>query len=521
MITKRIFDKKLCESAELLIFSKKQTDLFLIFQTSAITYRQLTISGLHGTSQTAARRALKRLEESGHLQSKSLRNSNEKYYFLTPAGRALIQSTFSKKFLEEMKISRLRLPSSGSQQILHRIRANDFYFSYLSYQESIPRLWSLEHPLPGKSTSSDTPARCDALFVGDKRMYYIEQDNNSQSEAIIKKKLLQYANSGLFDTECSAPSLLIFCLSFPNYVRASGTAPFSIYRLLLKFCKIWQSLEGQHGIPLDSEQFVSALEASSLSSTVSCTEMHYLKGLLKKHPEADSFSAFAQLKNSYLALSQRFTTQSIELDAFYQKRLKSHFTALQEHFAFLAVTARHGNPLFVVPNHRLKAILPFILTKELNLSQKLQMYLFHNGLILDDWIYCSPLKISLGENHHLYFFAGFHHPTFGYLAIEIPYHDLNALTRIKHNMKYITQQNLSLICFNAPGFFNELQELCQKNSWNKKCNFLIADIFQALNGPPSENTLYQSLDDATLCPIYFECDLFDSKLHIIKKEEYR
>ena len=192
MITKTNFEDMLCKSAELFSFSKKHTDLFVLLQTNTVTYQQLTVSHLHGTSSASARLSLKRLEASGYVEARTLsKHNNEKYYFLTANGRNWIRSAFPQGFLEQMKIAWSRRPPSGSQQILHRIRTNDFYFAYIAAKESVPRIWVLEHPLASKARCESSPARCDALFSGISRDYYIEQDNNSQSETVIRKKISQ------------------------------------------------------------------------------------------------------------------------------------------------------------------------------------------------------------------------------------------------------------------------------------------------------------------------------------------
>ena len=111
MITKTNFEDMLCKSAELFSFSKKHTDLFVLLQTNTVTYRQLALSRLHGTSLVSARLALKRLEEQGYIQAKSLdKHNNEKYYFLTTSGRNWIRSAFPQEFLEQMAVNWTRRP---------------------------------------------------------------------------------------------------------------------------------------------------------------------------------------------------------------------------------------------------------------------------------------------------------------------------------------------------------------------------------------------------------------------------
>ena len=71
-----------------LFLSKSQIGLFILLQTSVITYRQLFLSHLHGHTEAAGRLSLKRLEKRGYIQSKILpQQSKTKYYYLAPKGR--------------------------------------------------------------------------------------------------------------------------------------------------------------------------------------------------------------------------------------------------------------------------------------------------------------------------------------------------------------------------------------------------------------------------------------------------
>ena len=521
MITKTNFEDMLCKSAELFSFSKKHTDLFVLLQTNTVTYQQLTVSHLHGTSSASARLSLKRLEASGYIEARTLsKHNNEKYYFLTANGRNWIRSAFPQGFLTQMQIAWSRRPPSGSQQILHRIRTNDFYFAYIAAKESVPRIWVLEHPLASKARCESSPARCDALFSGISRDYYIEQDNNSQSETVIRKKISQYADAGFFDLTQGPPPILIFCLSFPACTHAEGTAPFSTYRLLLKFCKLWKLLEQKHGIELDYEQFNNTLKASSLGVTVSNIDFLRLELIHKQHPDADTLIELIRLKNAYLADSGDSIELAHERDAFYRKRLKSHYYALYKAFSCLHASARRAVPLFVVPNHRLTAIMPFILKEELALGTKLRMYLLHQNLILDGWKYESPIAIPIGGSNNLYFFAGLSHPYLGYLILEIPYHDISALPRIEYNMKFLGGlQDVSFLFFTDRDLFSNLQDACWQNGCSRHHTVLASDIYHIFDQDEEISPMYQFDDDKDMHESYFEVDLFYGKLRTIRKED--
>ena len=521
MITKTNFEDMLCKSAELFSFSKKHTDLFVLLQTNTVTYRQLALSRLHGTSLVSARLALKRLEEQGYIQAKSLdKHNNEKYYFLTTSGRNWIRSAFPQEFLEQMAVNWTRRPPTGSQQILHRIRTNDFYFTYIAANESIPRMWRLEHPLPAKTVCGSSSARCDALLSGINRDYYIEQDNNSQSETVIRKKISQYTEAGFFNVSLNSWPLLIFCLSFPSCTRTEGAAPFSTYRLLLKFCKLWKLLEEKHGIELDYGQFYNTIKVSSLGVTVSNIEFLRFDLLHRRHPEVDTLIALTQLKNAYLADSQDLAGFVDELDIFYRKRLKSHYSALYKAFPNLLPSARRGIPLFAVPNHRLAAMMPFIMAEELSLATKLRMYLLQQNLILDGWRYESPIAIPLDDSKSLYFYAGLSHPYLGYLIIEIPYQDLSSLPRIGYNIKFLgSLQNVSFLFLTDKNFFSDLQTACWQNGCSKKHTVLAADIYHLFSQDGTACPIYRFENDKDIHEVYFETDLFYGKLRTICKEE--
>ena len=169
-------------------------------------------------------------------------------------------------------------------------------------------------------------------------------------------------------------------------------------------------------------------------------------------------------------------------------------------------SARRAVPLFVVPNHRLTAIMPFILKEELELGTKLRMYLLQQNLILDGWKYESPIAIPIGGSNILYFFAGLSHPYLGYLILEIPYHDISALPRIEYNMKFLGRlRDVSFLFFTDRDLFSNLQDACWQNGCSRQhtvlalmmirtcMNRILKSIFFTVNFAPfGRRMLYET-----------------------------
>ena len=132
------FEKSLAQDARLFSLSKTDMDLFLLAQTGIITYQQLFLSRLHGMTEAAGRFIQARILS---LQSQS------KYFCLTPKGRKHLKTIFPSSLLEHYQINPARRPPAGNQQLVHRIRTNDFYYAYLSSPDSRPLPWIPEHPL--------------------------------------------------------------------------------------------------------------------------------------------------------------------------------------------------------------------------------------------------------------------------------------------------------------------------------------------------------------------------------------
>ena len=78
------FKQTLLKEAQLLSLSQSDCDLFLIGQANAITYEQLAMTKIHGTTITSGRLSLKKLERNGYLTAKTMPgNSRTKYFIIT------------------------------------------------------------------------------------------------------------------------------------------------------------------------------------------------------------------------------------------------------------------------------------------------------------------------------------------------------------------------------------------------------------------------------------------------------
>lgn len=515
------FEKSLCKNARLFSLSKMHADLFLLLQTNTITYQQLSISKLHGHTEAAGRLSLKRLEKDGLIQSKKLPYPNQaKYYYLTSKGKNFLKELFPCELLEHFKVNWERRPPSGIQQIQHRIRTNDFYYAYVGLNESQPLPWMLEHPLSSEKASfSDQVPRCDALLVSEYGEYYIEQDNSTQSENIILQKIEQYQKSGMFSGERENP-VLIFCLAFPKKQPIGAKPSFSLYRILLRFTKLWALFEEEYKIELDYQQFIQVLETSALRKTVSNNDMQNLRNLHALHPEMDTLSDATALKKAYLDDTAYFSAQVKEMDLLFQKRLKSHFKRIHRGCSGLFAYALTGKPLFAVPNHRLPLFLPFVMANECRLSEQLLQYLFYNGLNTDNWTYHTPLRINVHKQPDFYFRQGFYHRTYGYIAIEHPSIDLNAKIRIHHYLKNSCNGDRPLVLI-MQAFESDIDDLLRQESLanypNDTLTLLQMDISTPLQQLPKLQMLSSS---GQRFQILFECDEFDEKLHFIRKEDF-
>lgn len=480
MNKKTYFERSLCTNAGLLSLPKKCIDLLLLSQTSTITYQQLAITDIHQGNEAAGRQALKRLEKNGLVQGRRMTPSisQSKYYALTPTGKERLCNYFTESYLSSLGINLARkLPSSG-QQLLHRIRVNDFYTAFAAGPYSAPSPWLLEPPLPPGECEQTVPARCDGLLRTFYCNYYVEQDNGTQSAKVIRNKFRQYIESGMF-SGTAEKAALVFCLS-PGRASISLQKPsFSLYRLLLKFEKAWIYLEKERQIPLDILQFLRVLDISALRATFTLSEFEVFTNLKNLH-SIDCLAEITALKKSYLHDTGYRQLLHNEMDAAFRKRLKSHFafSAVRKRIDKMQELLLSGMRAYVLPNHRLKESLPFLMPQEYRLQEHLLKMLYYSGLNVDGWAFHMPLSVS-GQFPFWFRFGFQKHESYSYIVIEDIAHDLGAKLRINH---FLTNCGISfpivflLVCepIDAASYFLEIEKLSHSHG-NSHCQFCYLD----------------------------------------------
>lgn len=513
------FEKSLSQDARLFYLSKTDMDLFLLAQTGIVTYQQLFLSRLHGTTEAAGRLSLKKLEKDGCIQARTLSpQSQSKYFCLTQKGRKHLKTIFPASLFDHYHINLTRRPPAGTQQLVHRIRTNDFYYTYLSLPNSRPLPWIPEQPLSDSGAASlEQPPRCDGLLRSPYANYYIEQDNSTQSETVLLQKIQHYQQFGVFDAE-APKGVLVFSLAFPKKQPPATRPSFSIYRVLLRFEKLWALFEEENGIPLDYQQFLQVLESSSHRKTIPAGDMRSFINLHALHPEMDTLHSINSLKKAYLNDKEYLESQAREMDALFKKRLKTHFKRFFEHAPTLIDFAIAGHSLFVAPNHRLHLCLPYVMPNEYLLKEQLLKCLLSNGLNTDSWIFHMPLHVPVCKQPDRLFHLGFSHKKYGVIAIEHLSIDLCAKVRLQNFFRSspIVQCPLFLLLIGTTPDADDVAAEFQ----------MMADMHDItlLHAENAKNL--QQLPFSQIClmlpsrhPVSFECDAFDEQLRLIPGKE--
>lgn len=501
------FEDSLCDLAGLFSLSKNETDMFLLLQCGMITYRQLKIAGIHGKTEASGRLSLKKAEQEGLVKSAKISEQEQTIVFtLTAKGKTLALNTFAN-VLNALDIVPDKLQVPSARQLLHRIRANDFYFAYIGQPGSIPLLWNQEHSLPPSDYFyAQQPPRCDGYLKSEYGEYYIEQDNGTQSETVLLKKIRQYTQSCLFDMNNKT---LIFCLAFTK--QTSKTKPsYSIYKILLKFTKLWEVLEAEQGIALDYRQFLTVLERSSLRSSVTTNELRNFSKIHQIHPDADSLLEINRLRQAYLHDTSALEAADEELDSSYKKRLKSHFRAFYEENPKLFSFAYLAKSIYAIPNHRLPFCIPYVLHKELDLKTILLHFLYCNGLNTDNWQYKTPLAIS----DTLCFKYGFQHDYYGNIVFETPAIDLAAEHRVQYLINYSEPfaKPLILILLGLDEITNEYADI---NQHAEQRNITVLRTRTLPSHKTTQLPLLYKLNE-TQNHVVLECDDFDEQIRILE-----
>lgn len=502
-----------------LFFLKKQDfDLLILAQLNTITISQLHLIGLHGETPVSTRLALNRLAKKELVIKKTIPNHNNLYYFtLTQKGIAFLKEMLPEDVLKRLDINWERRPPIGSQQIMHRILANDFYCSFLSYPTTLPSIWRVEEPLNNNCNHKDTqPPRADGFLSTCHADYYIEQDNQTQSEPILKQKIQQYLENGVFSPP-EKKKVLVFTLASPKAKLPNTKSNYTIYRMLVKVCQTWELFEKEHQLSLDYLQFYQLLVTSSYKHGITDSELMTLEQLHFVYPDFDDLASANALKKHFMDDTGYLEAVGREMDAYYNKRLKSAFRGFYGHNNRLVEHAITGNSIFAVPNHRLKQCQPYITADECNLKELLLKTLFYNNLNIDGWEYHEPYIIFSTDKAPLYFARGFFHASYGHIVFEFPGADLSAHQRLLHykNHYSATIDDLVIILLGAEflhsQFISEYSEILSEHA-----DIIFTNTLPGIEN--SSNTDFYLLHHPNT-KVVLDCDTYDEKLHLLPKGE--
>lgn len=519
----------LLKESGLLSLSQGDCDLFLIGQTNAITYHQLSLTGLHGNSSTGGRLSLKRLEKEGYVTSRLLPgNVREKYYILTAKGRKRMEKLFGSSFLTRMSLKLDKKPPSSQQQLPHRIHTGDIYYSYVANEvlQVLP-FWQSEAPYNELSTA---PPRCDGLLKTSKGTYYVEQDDGTQGDAALKVKIDQYMKSKLFLGKELRTNSLIFTLHTEAKERPVHRPPYSVYRILLKAIRVWNALEEELGQPLNFTTFCLQFEANSSPSLchLSVNDRGILKNLCYQHPDL-SLHEVRYLKNSFLYDTSLAEDRCMEQDVLFSKRLRTKFHALADSKEqdTLRYRLRQGLRLCVLPNHRLLDYLPFALWEEYRFLPFLEKLLFHLGLNdLSLWTHIA--YESIREDPETSFLFRCVHSTVSGVRIvtEDIVHDLGGRERVQYYLKTHgrTDRILFLLFVSSREdavLFLEQHQAALKRRENREVDFCFLDKSAGLFQHPESHGAYfrKEIRAGSLwLPAMLDYDVFLAELHLVERQ---
>ena len=521
----------LLKESGLLSLSQGDCDLFLIGQTNAITYHQLSLTGLHGNSSTGGRLSIKRLEKEGYVTSRLLPgNTREKYYILTAKGRKRMEKLFGSSFLQKISLQLDKRPPSSQQQLPHRIRTGDIYYSYAANEmlQSLP-IWQSEAPYSGSSTAS-APPRCDGLLKTGNGTYYVEQDDGTQGDAALKAKIGQYMRSELFLGRGLRDNSLIFTLYSEAKERPVHRPPFSVYRILLKAIRVWSALEEALGQPLSFTTFCLQFEANPSPSLchLSVNDRSILKNLCHQHPDL-SLQEAKQLKNSFLYDTSPAEDRCMEQDATFSRRLRTKFYALADSREqdTLRYRLRQGLRLYVLPNHRLLDHLPFALWEEYQSPAFLERLLFHLGLNdLSLWTHAAYETIR-EDPETGFLFRSVHSSVSGArIVTEDIVHDLGGRERVRHYLKnHGRADRIVFLLFvssreDAVQFMGQHQAALKRRE-NRDVGLCFLDKSAGLYKHPESHSAYfrKEIPAGSLwLPAMLDYDAFLAELHLIERQ---
>ncbi len=520
----------LLKEAQLLSISMSDCDLFIIGQANTITYEQLALTGIHGITKTSGRLAVKKLEKEGYLASKTMQgNTKTKYYFLTAKGKKRLERVCGSNFLGKMCFDLERRPPASQQQLPHRIRTSDLYFTYLSnpFLDHLP-LWRLECPYKSPEGALPPP-RCDGLLQTPYGTYYVEQDNCTQGEGALGNKISQYMSAECFLGKEGSRHALIFTLYAETKERPVKMPPYSVYRILLKAIRVWKALEEECGKEFSFTTFCMQFIANPSPSLLhlSSNDRAVLNNLCLQHPDL-VLGELEQLKKNFLYDTSLDESRNMERDALFVKRLRQKFYLLLEakEQATLQYRLRKGMPLYVLPNHRLNDYLPFALQKEYLFGDFLRRLLFHMGLNdLEAWRYHSLFCFHDKSGKEYTFRNVFVSVSGIQIVSEDIAHDLGGRERVSHYLKHHTEKkNILFILFvgsreDASLFLEKLGTTLHRPE-NNASHICFVDKSTSLFQNPDTHTAYfpKRIPDGILwLPALIDYDDFLAELHLIER----
>lgn len=514
------FETELIKISPLFHLSKQDLDLFLIAQTNLITYKQLAATGFHGTTGVGDRLSLKRLEKEFLIQCKQLPN-RQNYYTLTAKGKQRILRLFGQKMLEEFQIDWERKPPAKLQQLLHRIHTNDLYYAYLSFPFADVPIWKLEQSyLPNlEELSTPNPPRCDAKMEVFDTQYYMEQDNGTQTETMLETKLKQYLNSHLFQPKTYKNHVLVFTLHGQERTHSSHSIPsYSIYRLLLKLCKLWKQIGEEEAF--SSIQFtIQTNPAYAVLFTK--REQRMLELLKAKHTSKETLMEFEQLKKSYYYHAANKEEEQKIQDLSFAKRRKKILQMI-ETISELQIHLWNGMQFFLLPNHRLKEQIPFLMASSSGLKDSFLQALFYAGLDTNDWNYYEQKTMEVKP-----------HMTFLFYHVCSDHSHKNNLIFLDviNNVGDVTKLFYLLLCTSFPALLvcmvNEssesinLQKQIQQTPYSSPILYLNKqDVFRS----NTKNTIFYVIKETAdhvlfPIPVYLEYHIFSEKILMMEGDQ--
>lgn len=520
----------LLKEARLLSISQSDCDLFIIGQTNTITYEQLALTGIHGITKTSGRLAVKKLEKEGYLAAKTMQdNTKTKYYFLTAKGKKRLERVCGSAFLEKMCFDLERRPPASQQQLPHRIHTGDIVFSYLAnpFLDRLPQ-WRLECPYK-EPESTLPPPRCDGLLQTGYGTYYIEQDNCTQGEGALGNKISQYMSANCFIGDGILRHTLIFTLYADAKERPVKKPPYSVYRILLKAARVWETLEAECGNKLSFTAFCAQFKENPSPNLLhlSAGDRNILQNLCLQNPDL-TLTELEQLKKNFLHDTSLENDRDMERDAIFTKRLRQKFYPLPEvkEQSTLQYRLRKGMHLYVLPNHRLNDYLPFALQEEYLFHDFLRRLLFHMGLNdLEEWEYHTLFSFCDKGSKEYVFRNVFLSGTGIWIAAEDIANDLGGRERTVHYLKcHAAKEPMLFLLFVASredaGLFLDMLEDALRRPENSGTEICFLDKSASLYQNPDTHAAYfrkQTQSGTLWLPALIDYDAFLAELHLVER----